>query len=187
MGQALRRFTSRDLELMPDDGKRREIIDGELYVSKQPRFEHQFVNGLIWQALHRWSVATNSGYAVVAPGLVFAEDDDVVPDVAWIGRDRLDAALDDAGHFRVAPDLIAEVLSPGRSNEERDREAKLKLYSRRGVREYWIVDWRTRQVEVYRRQGIGLEPVGMPGQGDSLESPLLPGFTVPVRELFAGL
>src|SRR5436305_15336133 len=103
MSQALRRFTSRDLELMPDDGKRREGIDGALYVSKQPRFEHQFVNGLVLHALHQWSSATNAGYAVLAPGLVFAEDDDVVPDVAWISRERFEAALDEAGHFRVAP------------------------------------------------------------------------------------
>ena len=38
-------WTSQDLELLPEDGKRYEIVDGELYVSKQPHWEHQFVSG----------------------------------------------------------------------------------------------------------------------------------------------
>jgi Uma2 family endonuclease len=52
------------------------------------------------------------------------------------------------GKLYAAPDLVVEVLSPGRENEERDRETKLTLYSRRGVLEYWIVDRFTRRVEV---------------------------------------
>ena len=52
----------------------------------------------------------------------------------------------------VTPPLSGVVLSPGAANEKRDREAKLKLYSRRGVDEYWIVDWRQRRLEVFRRE-----------------------------------
>src|SRR5215470_2317473 len=83
------RFTSADLETFPDDGKRREIIDGELYVSKQPNWYHQTVCGRIFAALDDWSVATGAGGASVAPGLIFAEDDDVAPDVVWASATRL--------------------------------------------------------------------------------------------------
>ena len=82
------------------------------------------------------------------------------------------------------PELVIEVLSPGGTNERRDREAKLKLYSRRGVLEYWIVDWRTRQVEVYRREDLALHLVATLHSTDMLTAPLLPGFSCEVATLF---
>src|SRR5689334_19736925 len=134
MSQSLR-FTSADLELLPDvDGTRYEIIDGELHVSKSPQWEHQYVCLRLGAALENWNDQTGVGITTVAPGLVFAPDDDVIPDVAWTSRARLAAIRDDRGHFRAAPELVIEVLSPGAANERRDRELKLKLYSRQGVR-----------------------------------------------------
>ncbi len=68
---------------------------------------------------------------------------------------------------------------------QRDREAKLELYSRRGVPEYWILDWRMRQVQVYRRLNVRLELAATLLNIDSLSSPLLlPGFACKVSELF---
>jgi Uma2 family endonuclease len=79
------------------------------------------------------------------------------------------------------------VLSPGSTNKRRDREAKLKLYSRRGVLEYWIVDWLAHSVEIYRRQNTQLELFATLTKGDVLESPLLPGFSAQTDELFDGV
>jgi len=181
------RWTTADLELMPDDGKRYEIIDGELYVSKQPSWEHQLVCVRIVGALDAWSRETRAGVANAAPGVIFADDDAVAPDLVWVSKERLPTLLGAEGHLHAAPELVVEVLSPGAANERRDRELKLKLYSRRGVREYWIVDWQRRQVEVYRRAGIGLELVGTLVEHDALASPLLPGFALPLDTLFADL
>ena len=83
-----------------------------------------------------------------------------------------------------APELVVEVLSPGRVNETRDRQAKVKLYSRRGVQEYWIVSWQERRVEVYRRDGEWLTLWRTVESSDSLESPLLPGFAPEVNRFF---
>src|ERR671936_2023512 len=151
MGTSLR-WISADLDVLPDDGKRYEIIDGELYVSRQPGYHHQYACSQLNIALGVWSNQTNVGVTLPAPGVIFADDDDVAPDVVWISHERLATALDQAGHLHTAPELVVEVLSPGSANERRDREVKLKLYSRRGVLEYWIVDWRTQQVEIYRQQ-----------------------------------
>lgn len=179
------RFTSADLECLPDvDGVRYEIIDGDLYVSKTPDARHQYACLEIGSALSQWNRQTGAGVAFVAPGLVFASDEDVVPDVAWVSRDRLLLIMDDRGHFRAAPDLVVEVLSPGAENARRDRELKLKLYSRQGVREYWIVDWRLRTVEVYRRSDEVLQLVGTLTDLDLLTSPLLPGFRCPLANLW---
>jgi len=179
------RWTSADLELFPDDGKRYEIVDGELYVSKQPPWYHQLLCVDLAVPLDRWSRDTGAGVVNVAPGVILADDDDVAPDVVWVNTERLAMALAPDGKLHAAPDLVVEVLSPGLTNERRDREAKLKLYARRGVREYWIVDWQRRQIEVFMRVDATLQLVATRLEGDSLESPLLPGFGWPVSELFA--
>ena len=178
------RWTSADLEVMPEDEKRYEIIDGELYVSKQPHWHHQATCGKIFALLDAWSLTTGLGEASLAPGVIFADDDDVAPDVVWVSADRLAAALDEDGKLHGVPELAVEVLSPGAFNERRDREAKLKLYSRRGVAEYWIVNWRDRTVDVYKRES-GLLVLGARLSGeDALTSPILPGFGAPLSRIF---
>ncbi len=88
--------------------------------------------------------------------LVFTDADNVIPDVVWVSRERLAVLLDEAGHLTGAPELVVEVLSPDNENDRRDRELKLKLYSERGVQEYWIIDWQKQQVEAYRREQIAI-------------------------------
>jgi Uma2 family endonuclease len=107
--------------------------------------------------------------------------------VVWIGNERLSLAVREDGKLHSAPELVVEVLSHGPVNQRRDREAKLKLYSRRDVREYWIVDWTTQSVEVYRRKASHLSLFATVIQADSLESPILPGFSAAVSDLFAGI
>ena len=183
---SIQRWTSADLEAFPDDeGKRYEIIDGELFVSTQPHFYHQQACGKLYALLENWSKQSHLGQPIIAPGLVFADDDDVVPDVAWLSKQRLRSALGADGKLHSAPDLIIEVLSPGPTNRRRDREAKLKLYSRRGVLEYWIFDWLAHSIEIYRRKNTHLELSATLTRGDFLESPLLPGFSAEVDDLFA--
>jgi Uma2 family endonuclease len=177
-------WTSADLEAFPDNGFRYEIIEGELFVSKQPHWHHQFTCARITTFLESWSMQTGLGQTNAAPGLLFADDDDVAPDVVWISYKRRARALGKDGKLHAAPELVVEVLSPGSANQRRDRESKLGLYSRRGVREYWIVDWLTRKVEVYRRKLRRLRLVETLNQKDTLQSPLLPGFSCAVHDLF---
>ena len=179
------RFTSKDLQRLPDiPGMRYEIIDGELYVSKAPSWEHQYTSGRTHQALQNWSDRSGLGVALVTPGLVAAEDDDAIPDLVWISLERLAAIVDHAGHLTSAPELVVEVISPGRENERRDREVKLELYTRRDAAEYWIVDWRRRTVDIYRRDTDRLLLIATLADGDTLTSPLLPGFSYPVSNLW---
>jgi len=180
-----RRYTSADLDSLPDiPGVRYEIVDGELSVSKQPTWEHETAVHGVYDALAFWSRANGSGYARQGPGLVFAEEDDVVPDVIWIRRGRMAGALDRSHHLSVAPDLVVEVLSPGAANERRAREIKLDLYSRRGVQEYWIVDWQLHTVQIYRRHEQALTLASTAVDGDTLTSPLLPGFSLKVDDIW---
>ena len=66
------RWTSHDLELLPED-KRYEIVDGELYVSKQPHLHHQIVCGRLLFFLEGWSNQTQLGMPIITPGLIFAD------------------------------------------------------------------------------------------------------------------
>jgi Uma2 family endonuclease len=130
------RWTTRDLELMPEDDNRYEIVDGELYVSKQPDSHHQIVCTKIASFLDRWSEQTGKGVAISTPGVIFTNDNAVVPDVVWISNELLATALQADGKLHSCPELVVEVLSPGTENARRDRELKLKLYSRRNAKEY---------------------------------------------------
>jgi Uma2 family endonuclease len=186
MSQSLR-FTTADLALFPDDDKRYEIIDGELYVAQAPHAYHEKTGSMIASYLVEWDRRNKLGRTLPAPGIIFSADNNVVPDIIWIRRDHLAAALDQAGYLHAAPDLVIEVLSPGVENEQRDRELKLKLYSRRGVLEYWIVDWRLRQIDVHRRVDRELHFVTTLRQSDTLISPVLPGFALSLTELFADI
>jgi len=181
------RWTSQDLESLPDDGKRYEIIDGELYVSKQPDWHHQLVCSRVWELLQVWSRQTKGGVAIFAPGVIFADDDDVAPDVVWISRERFAIARQPDGKLHSAPELMVEVLSPGVTNLRRDREAKLKLYSRRGVLEYWIVNWQERCIEIYRREEAVLKIHSTLYESDILQSPHLPGFSCQVSQIFSDI
>ncbi|WP_017296941.1 Uma2 family endonuclease [Nodosilinea nodulosa] len=181
-----RRWTTRDLAAMPDDGgwKRYEIIDGDLHVTRAPHIRHQGAAGKLHVRLETWSEQTGLGSAFQTPGVIFTPNDAVIPDVVWISRDRLASGIDDAGCLIVAPELMVEILSPGDLNEQRDKEVKLKLYSLHGVQEYWIVSWQRQTLEMYRRTAAQLQLVGTLLVGDTLTSPLLPDFSTLVGQIF---
>ena len=179
-------WTTQDLDAIPDDGgwKRYEIINGELFVTRAPHIRHQSVATKINTRLEVWSEDTQLGNSFQTPGVVFTETDAVIPDVVWASEERLAHGIDEAGHFVVAPELIVEILSSGTKNEQRDKNFKLKLYSLHGVQEYWIVNWRLKEIEVYRRKDTTLQRVNTLIMADVLTSPLLPGFECTVSSLF---
>lgn len=180
------RWTIQDVEALPDnEWIRYEIIDGELFVTRSPHHKHQQVTGRIFAVLDGWSLDSGLGEASIMPGLIFSDSDNVAPDVVWVSYERLVQIQDEAGHFCGAPELVVEVLSPGKANEDRDRLAKLKLYSVQGVREYWIVDRIAQHIEIYRRAQAQLTLVATLLIDDVITSPLLPGFACEVARLFA--
>ncbi|MGD1899308.1 MAG: Uma2 family endonuclease [Phormidesmis sp.] len=180
-------WTIQDLDAIPNDGgwKRYEIINGELLVTRAPHVRHQGVASKINTRLEVWSEETGLGSSFQTPGVIFTEIDAVIPDVVWASKTRLENGLDEAGHFVIAPELMVEVLSAGEKNQERDKKFKLKLYSLHGVQEYWIVNWRLKEIEVYRREDARLVKVATLLVADTLTSPLLPGFECAVSGLFA--
>ncbi len=182
------RWTTRDLEVMPqNEWVTYEIIDGELFVTRSPHRKHQQIAGKIHRALDAWSDRSGLGEPILSPGVILSDADNVIPDVVWVSKERLAVIEDEAGHLTSLPELLIEVLSSGSQNINRDREAKLKLYSIRGAQEYWIADRFAKQLEVYRRENAQLVLVSTLTTEDTLTSPLLPDFSCLISQLFANI
>jgi Uma2 family endonuclease len=178
------RYTYEDYLAFPDDGRRHELIDGEHFVTPAPVRRHQELATRLIVALGSWLRQHPIGVVYTAPLDVILSDVDVVePDILFVSNERA-AILGQWIHG--APDLVAEILSP--STRRVDEVTKRKLYERVGVREYWIVDGEIEMVKVYRRQEDGSFPRVADlsrEEGHSLDTPLLPGFSLPLAELFA--
>ena len=131
-------------ERFPDDGRRREIVGGELYVTPPPTTTHQDAVSAILVAFKEYA-AGSGGWAYAAPvGLFFGPHDVVQSDVTYIGSDRLH--IIEQRELRGAPTIVVEVLSP--STRKTDYGRKRRLYATYGVPEYWIVDPVARVVDV---------------------------------------
>jgi Uma2 family endonuclease len=178
------RLTNADLEAMPEDGNRYEVIDGELYVSSAPSFLHQTILLNIGAAFLDYLRAHPIGRIAPGVGIIFDDYNGVIPDLVFATKERMSKTLI-GGRFHAAPDIAIEILSPGSSNERRDRHVKRSLYASRRVGEYWIVDPENRSVEVHRRNDTGeLVLEKSLRQSDELTCAIVPGFAVRVDTLF---
>jgi Uma2 family endonuclease len=174
------RLTYDDYCLLPNNGRRYEVIDGELFVTPSPRRAHQNVVTQLSYYLVEFVRREERGRVYVAPfDVVFSLFDVVEPDILYVSKER--ASVVTEKNVQGAPDLVVEVLSV--TTAEIDRTTKLKLYARYGVLEYWMIDPEECTAEIYRREARGFERVAKLQPSDSLTTPLLPGFSVLLRKL----
>ncbi len=113
-------LTVADLELMPEDGNRYELLEGELVVSRAPRLTHQRISGNVFALIRRYLEDNHLGEIFATPGIVFEEFDSVIPDLVFVSRVREDVIVAD-DRFIGAPELVIEIISPGEGNARRDR------------------------------------------------------------------
>ena len=174
------KYTHADLLQMPDDDKRREIIDGELYVTPSPIDRHQMILFNLTMAFGKFLETHPLGKLRFAPlDVILGEHDVLEPDLLFVLNEHQDILQD---WVRGAPDLVIEILSP--TTAARDRGIKLKAYARYGVGEYWIVDPTAQAIEVYRLTAEGLNLSATYTEGNTVETPLLPGFSLAADSIF---
>ncbi len=173
-------WTYDDLLAFPDDGRRYEIIEGELYEMPAPSLIHATVVTNIITLLipllasvgGRWWTAPLD---VFLPGANPVQPDFIVilpgSTVSFVARG-----------IEGPPDLIVEVLSP--SNRVHDLLTKRALYARAGVREYWIVDPEQRTLQILSFDGNAIHADSIGSGNDHLTSPLLGPLNVAVDDLF---
>ncbi len=146
--QALKKstYTIEDIYALPD-GQRAELIDGELYMMSPPGRMHQELVSELHAQIHSY-IKSNHGECKVypAPFAVFLNKDErtyVEPDLSIICDKN---KLDDRG-CNGAPDWVIEIISP--SSQQMDYMTKLFKYRNAGVREYWIVNPKTKTIQSY--------------------------------------
>ena len=178
-------FTYADYKSLPEAMDRRyELLDGELCLVPAPTTLHQFVSQNIEMLLVAYVRATRCGRVLDSPvDVVLGEGDtrDVLqPDIVFVSRER--AGIVTLAEVAGAPDLVIEVLSPG--TKVRDRGRKKTRYEQARVREYWIVDPDTETVDVFRLVPDGFAPAERYSSGSTIVCAVLPGFCIPVDEVF---
>ena len=173
-------FTVDDLAQLPDDGKRYEILRGDLAVSPSPNRKHQ----RLVQAVYRWLYERErqeGGQAFVAPfDVIFDEYNVTEPDVLFVRAERLHIVTE--AHVQGAPDLVVEVLSP--STRSRDLGVKAHLYARFHVSEYWAVDPDMNTLTIYRLTTDGYQVTGPFRVDEVVQSPLFPETALAIADLF---
>lgn len=175
-------LTYEDLRTFPDDNLRREIIDGELFVTPSPVRRHQRVVGALHVALHAYE-QEHGGEVYVAPMDVFFSDRTVVePDLLFLRPEHVDAT--DPDKIVSVPDLVVEVSSP--ATRRTDLTVKRELYERFAVPEYWFVDLEAERVEVHRLHNGRYGQPEILRFGDTLTSPVLPGFALELSAILQG-
>lgn len=177
------KLTYEDLRRMPDDGKRYELIDGEVYMTPSPNTKHQMIVGNLYAALRRFAAEQGLGKVFLSPfDVVFGERTAVQPDLLFIRKERLSILTD--LNVQGAPDLVIEVLSP--STAAFDRETKLQVYARAGVPELWYVDPREEIVEVLNLSADRRYTKTATLSGDApVPSQALSGLRLTLSEVFA--
>ncbi|HWB71117.1 MAG TPA: Uma2 family endonuclease [Egibacteraceae bacterium] len=168
-------LTWSDLQQFPDDGVKRELIGGRLFVTPSPVDRHQWTAVLVSAALLD-AARVAGGRVFHALDVVLGERDVVQPDVCAFRPEHLDRIRD--GYPRAAPDLVVEISSP--ATRRTDLGRKKDLYERHGVAEYWFVDLDADRIECYRLDAGRYGPPRLLTRDDRLGSAQLPALDVAV-------
>ncbi len=179
-----RGLTYDDLAAMPEpgvDGLRKELIDGELYVSPSPIRRHQRAVARITATFLAYTDEYGGEVQPAPADVKFSDTTVLEPDVVYVGPARI-GQLTDPRYVDIPPDLVVEVSSP--STRRLDLIKKRGVYEREGVPEYWFVDLDDDQVDVYRLDAVGR--YGVPttlAPGEVLTCLAAEGLTLPVEDV----
>ena len=173
---------------LPETKERCEVVDGVLFVAPSALQDHQWIAGVIFTAPTKFVMAGELGVIIVAPSDLLVQRELLrvrQPDVMFFSAERTGfrgrLALKDLPIFEVPPDIVVEVLSP--SNTGPGFQEKIEDYRRFGVLECWLVDPAAETAQVLNVTDPAGDETGF-GRDDTLESQILPGFTLPLEEVF---
>jgi Uma2 family endonuclease len=176
------KFTVKDYMTTPED-KRYQLLDGELILAPAPTTRHQRLLLRLYGAVNAFVKPNQLGEVLLSPCDVVLSDHDVFePDLLFVSNARSNIVT--RANLQGAPDLVVEILSPATAGY--DRGYKQTMYSRHGVREYWLVDPDAATVEVLTESAQGLMPAATYTREDTLTSPLLAGLAIDLAPVFRG-
>ena len=141
------RWTADQVRGLPDDGRRYELVSGELIVTPAPRGLHQVVLLALLRRLDAHLVATGAGHILWSPADISLGEDEVLQPDLFVYRTSTGRHLRDWSDISGLL-LVIEVSAP--STARYDRTLKRRRYQRADVPEYWVVDADARLVERWR-------------------------------------
>ena len=179
---ATKPLTAEEFFALPDDGRKLELVRGEVTVMSSPGLRHGEAQGNAYRLLKNYLIETKLGRVFVESGLVTERNLDTVrgPDVSYYSKERLPLDLQVVAYHNQPADLCVEVKSP--SNTMRELRDKAKEYLFAGVRMVWIIDPEDRTVTIITDplESRMLEADATLDGGD-----VLSGFSCKVADFFA--
>lgn len=179
-GEALKeiKFTYKDYLYLPDDGKRYQIIEGEVHMVPAPVPYHQEILFRLAQLVRNFVEEKGLGKLFIAPcDVVLSREDVIQPDIFFIRKERSDIIGEK--NIRGAPDLIIEITSS--YTEKLDRILKKALYERYKVGEYWIIDPARKKAEIFTLSGNIYESLGIYKEKGIIKSRLIEGLEIDLK------
>ena len=179
--EVIPKLTYEEFRQLPDDGKRYELVGGEVRLTPAPNTKHQFVVHNLDMAISPYVQKNKLGEVWEAPlDVRLTEDTALQPDLVFVASRRLEIVREE--FIAGAPDLVVEVLSA--STAVHDRATKLPIYAKAGVPEFWLIDSQAKTVEVLKLQGKKYFVDAILAGDQVLTSDLFPGWQLPLRDLF---
>ena len=174
-----RKLDYEDYVRLPDDGKRYEILDGELYVTPSPNPYHQRLSKRLQRRREDYFEAPGVAEVFNAPtDLILGVHDIAVPDLLVVGNPEQISRRGIEG----APLLVVEVLSP--STRARDRGVKMRRYADLRIPHYWIADPDGKRIQCLRLQAGTHRLVVEAVAPETLTHPDFPGLSIDLDALW---
>jgi Uma2 family endonuclease len=172
-----------DFLLIPEDGRRHELIDGTHYLHASPDTKHQRISMRLIFTIGTYLREHPLGQLYFALlDVVLSEYDVVEPDLIYVSNDRREIITEK--NIQGAPDLVIEIVSD--STRHYDEATKYALYARMGVGEYWLVDSVRDCVRRLHRNAAGRYEIAADlSRNETLTSPLFPTLEILLDEIFA--
>ncbi len=169
-----------------DENLRYELIGGEITVSTSSRYIHQLISARIMMAFFDCLKDNSLGLVLGTVGLIFSDFDGVIPDLIYVSHEKIEEILDEeSGKFYGSPEIVIEILSPGRANARRDLQIKRELYEIYEVPEYWVIDPFEKEMNVFQRESGKLKQTKIFTENENLTTENLPKFKLKLKELFS--
>jgi len=175
-------LTYQDYLTFPDgDGIKKEIIEGELFMSPAPALKHQIISKELFLILNDFVRKNRLGEVFYAPcDVVFSNINIMQPDILFISKDNFQILTE--LNIKGAPDLIVEIISP--SSRDTDRIYKKNVYQKFGVKEYWLVDPDEEIVEIWVLKNNNFQLECRASKDQKIDSQLLKGFQIDLHLIF---
>ena len=175
-------WTAEDLLDFQNSPWQHELIQGVLYRMPPTGFDHGRIESL-FSAFLTIHVTTNQLGQVASgdPGFIIARNPDTViaPDIAYISHERLKSAISTDRFLTIAPDLVAEIVSP--NDRPREVQEKVERWLQFGVQAVVVIDPKSQTLTVHQ----SLDQKRIYGLDNTIDlNFVVPGFSLPMRQLF---